>query len=112
MKKVILLIICTLSLGGLKAQTKGIAVEGKCYEIIQGLRDYYNNDTLAINHFRDFYTVPHLSISILVDLYKRDVSEIIGFFSESSRRNSCTCYMRGWRERNVFLNRSYKEQTK
>ena len=101
MKKALLIFIFIISISSLFAQKKGIPIEGKCSEVINGLKDYLKNDTLVINYFKDFYKVS--SINIPTDLYNKNASEIIDFFNEPVRKNSCLCRIRGWRERNVLL---------
>lgn len=103
MKKVVLLLFSLLFAYNLNAQKKDILVEGKCFDIIEALRDYYKNDTLAINHFRDFYTAHSLSVSTSVELTQKTVDEAIRFFSDLRRRNFCICTLKGWREKNVLL---------
>lgn len=101
MVKKIILFVGILFSSGLNAQVKGLPVEGKCFEIIQALRLNFQNDTLAINYFKDFYTVP--KISDPKTFYKKDISEFIHFFNSPKRKDSYKCYMRGWREKDVLL---------
>lgn len=101
MKKVILILVCILSFGNLKSQVKGIPVEGKCFEVIQALRDSFKNDTLAINFLKDNYTISNITLPS--DFYKKEISEIIRFFNDPIRKESCECYIRNWRERNALL---------
>lgn len=100
MKKIIVLHICILFFSSLNAQIKGIPVEGKCSEVIRALRTSLKNDTLAANHFKDNYTITHISKAN--DIYKMDVSEVITFLSDTTKSKSCKCHIRGWRERNVL----------
>lgn len=113
MNKVILILISIsvfliVSIGVRSANDPIVPIvpeKGKCYEVIEYLRESYKNDTLAINFFMDMYVVPKIKDSDT--FYKKDVSEIIRFFNDPMRKNYYTCYIRGyiraWKDEPVLL---------
>ncbi|SHE37682.1 hypothetical protein [Dysgonomonas macrotermitis] len=75
-------------------------IEGKCSIVIENLRNYYQNDSLAIEYFKSAYVIDDLKIQN--HIYVKKTGEVLSFFLLPENKN-LTCSFRGWRNQKDLI---------
>lgn len=74
------------------SQAQGL-VNGECCKVITNLRNYYNNDSVAIEYFKLHYQLDNKEIQ--KKILNRNSDWIIRFF-QMSEHAKLSCYIKGW----------------
>ncbi|MDU1903750.1 MAG: hypothetical protein E6772_03120 [Dysgonomonas sp.] len=80
-------------------RNQSILLEGKCIDIISGLRESYKNDTLVVEFLKNHYTIQEAGYHSSV--LNKDVPSFINFFQTTGK--DWHCYFRGLKENKALL---------